>query len=66
MLSTGVIGAPLPMERVLAGLDAAAAALSADGGADAAEAILTTDTHAKTAVSQGTGSPSAAWRRAPG
>ena len=44
VLSTGVIGAPLPIERVLAGVDAAAAALSADGGADAAEAILTTDT----------------------
>ncbi len=52
VLSTGVIGAPLPMDRVLAGLDDAAAALSADGGADAAEAILTTDTHAKTAVSR--------------
>ncbi len=55
VLSTGVIGAPLPMERVLAGLAAAAAALSAEGGADAAEAILTTDTHAKTAVSHGAG-----------
>ena len=28
VLSTGVIGAPLPMDRILAGLDAAAAALS--------------------------------------
>ena len=55
VLSTGVIGAPLPMDRILAGLDAAAAALSGDGGADAAEAILTTDTHAKTAVYEGTG-----------
>ena len=55
VLSTGVIGAPLPMDRMLAGLDAAAAALSEDGGADAAEAILTTDTHAKTAVSHGAG-----------
>ena len=55
VLSTGVIGAPMPMERMLAGLDRAAAALSEDGGADAAEAILTTDTHAKTAVSQGAG-----------
>ena len=50
VLSTGVIGAPLPLERVLAGVDAAAAALSETGGADAAEAILTTDTHAKEAV----------------
>ncbi len=55
VLSTGVIGAPLPMERILAGLDDAAAALAADGGADAAEAILTTDTRPKTAVSRGAG-----------
>jgi glutamate N-acetyltransferase / amino-acid N-acetyltransferase len=55
VLSTGVIGAPLPMDRVIAGLDAAAAALSADGGPDAAEAILTTDTRAKTSVSHGAG-----------
>src|SRR5881409_3800370 len=43
------------MDRVLAGVDAAASALSPDGGDDAAEAILTTDTHAKTAVSSGAG-----------
>jgi glutamate N-acetyltransferase / amino-acid N-acetyltransferase len=55
VLSTGVIGAPMPMERVLAGVDAAAAALSAEGGADAAEAILTTDTHAKVSVSSASG-----------
>ncbi len=55
VLSTGVIGAPMPMERIFAGLADAAAALSPDGGADAAEAILTTDTRAKTAVSQGAG-----------
>jgi glutamate N-acetyltransferase/amino-acid N-acetyltransferase len=55
LLSTGVIGAPLPMERLLAGVDVAAAALSPDGGADAAEAILTTDTHPKTSVARGDG-----------
>jgi glutamate N-acetyltransferase/amino-acid N-acetyltransferase len=55
VLSTGVIGAPMPMDRVLAGVDAAAAALSSDGGAHAAEAILTTDTHTKTAVSRSDG-----------
>jgi glutamate N-acetyltransferase / amino-acid N-acetyltransferase len=55
VLSTGVIGAPLPMDRLLSGLDAAAAALSADGGDDAAEAILTTDTKPKTAVAGGAG-----------
>jgi glutamate N-acetyltransferase/amino-acid N-acetyltransferase len=50
ILSTGVIGAPLPMDRVVAGLDAAAPALSADGGDDAADAILTTDTKSKVAT----------------
>lgn len=49
-LSTGVIGARLPLHKLLPGLEAAAAALSADGGADAAEAIMTTDTRPKTAV----------------
>jgi glutamate N-acetyltransferase / amino-acid N-acetyltransferase len=48
VLSTGVIGAKLPMPRLLAGL--AELELSAAGGADAAEAILTTDTYAKEAV----------------
>jgi glutamate N-acetyltransferase / amino-acid N-acetyltransferase len=55
VLSTGVIGAPLPLDRVQRGLEAAAAELSADGGAAAAEAILTTDTVAKTAISRGAG-----------
>jgi glutamate N-acetyltransferase/amino-acid N-acetyltransferase len=55
VLSTGVIGAPLPLERVCAGVDAAAAQLSPDGGADAADAILTTDTHPKEAVYHGSG-----------
>jgi glutamate N-acetyltransferase / amino-acid N-acetyltransferase len=53
VLSTGVIGAPLPLDRVCEGVTAAVAALSADGGADAAEAILTTDTKTKTAVTRG-------------
>jgi glutamate N-acetyltransferase/amino-acid N-acetyltransferase len=55
VLSTGVIGAPMPMDRVLAGVDAAAAVLSPHGGDEAADAILTTDTHAKTAVAHGGG-----------
>jgi glutamate N-acetyltransferase/amino-acid N-acetyltransferase len=50
VLSTGVIGPRLPMERLLAGVDAAAAALSPDGGDAAADAILTTDNGPKTAV----------------
>lgn len=48
--STGLIGEQLPRERLLAGVGVAAAALSAEGGADAAVAILTTDTHPKTAI----------------
>jgi glutamate N-acetyltransferase/amino-acid N-acetyltransferase len=48
VLSTGVIGARLPMPKLLAGL--AQVELSAQGGAGAAEAILTTDTHPKEAV----------------
>jgi len=51
VLSTGVIGTTLPMDKLAAGLAAAAAALEPDGGADAAEAILTTDTISKQAVS---------------
>lgn len=50
VLSTGVIGTPLPMDKIAAGLDAAAGALSTVGGNDAAEAILTTDTVSKQAV----------------
>jgi glutamate N-acetyltransferase / amino-acid N-acetyltransferase len=49
-LSTGVIGARLPLHKLLPGLETAALALSEDGGADAAEAIMTTDTKPKTAT----------------
>ena len=45
VLSTGVIGVKLPMGKLLAGLGEIE--LCTDGGADAAEAILTTDTHAE-------------------
>jgi glutamate N-acetyltransferase/amino-acid N-acetyltransferase len=48
--STGLIGEFLPMDKLLFGADAAVKQLSADGGADAAEAIRTTDTVAKQAV----------------
>ncbi len=41
--STGVIGVPIPMEPLLAGLAPLVAALSGNGGAAAAGAILTTD-----------------------
>ncbi len=50
--STGLIGERLPMERLLAGVDAAAAALAPDGGPAAAEAIMTTDTVAKVAAAR--------------
>ncbi len=40
---TGVIGVPLPIDAVLAGIGEAAGALSADGGMAFSEAILTTD-----------------------
>ncbi|NKX56128.1 bifunctional glutamate N-acetyltransferase/amino-acid acetyltransferase ArgJ [Arthrobacter mobilis] len=53
--STGLIGEQLPMDKVLPGVDAAAAALSADGGAEAATAIMTTDTVPKQAASTGAG-----------
>ncbi len=45
--STGVIGEPLPVQRLEQAIPAAFAALSADGWADAAEGILTTDTRPK-------------------
>ncbi|MBW7860254.1 MAG: bifunctional glutamate N-acetyltransferase/amino-acid acetyltransferase ArgJ [Rhodocyclaceae bacterium] len=47
--STGVILEPLPVERIVAGLPAARAALRPDGWHDAAHAIMTTDTVAKAA-----------------
>ncbi len=47
--STGLIGERLPIAKLLAGVDVAAAALTPDGGPDAATAIMTTDTVAKTA-----------------
>ena len=47
--STGVIGVPLPMERVEEGIAQALATLSADGGAAAALAITTTDATPKLA-----------------
>ncbi len=50
VLSTGVIGALLPLDKILVGLRSAAPALSDDGGNDAAEAILTTDTKTKQAA----------------
>lgn len=42
--STGLIGVPLPIAQIEAGIPRLVAALSEEGGGDAAEAILTTDT----------------------
>ncbi|MDG4766419.1 bifunctional glutamate N-acetyltransferase/amino-acid acetyltransferase ArgJ [Solwaraspora sp. WMMD406] len=53
--STGLIGERLPMDKLLAGVDAAVAALADDAGPAAAEAIMTTDTRPKTVVIDRTG-----------
>jgi glutamate N-acetyltransferase / amino-acid N-acetyltransferase len=55
VLSTGVIGLPLPMECVLTGVRAASTSLDAEGGAAAARAILTTDRWPKQATAVGDG-----------
>ena len=55
VLSTGVIGVPLPIDSLLRGLAPAVEALSPEGGGDAAEAILTTDTCSKESVAHGDG-----------
>jgi glutamate N-acetyltransferase/amino-acid N-acetyltransferase len=48
--STGLIGERLPMAKLRSGVEAAARKLARDGGASAAEAIMTTDTRPKTAA----------------
>jgi glutamate N-acetyltransferase/amino-acid N-acetyltransferase len=55
VLSTGVIGTLLPLSNVVAGVRAAAASLSREGGAASAQAIMTTDTAAKESVAHGSG-----------
>lgn len=50
--STGVIGEALPVERLLAVLPQLFERVSADGWADAARAIMTTDTYPKAASRQ--------------
>jgi glutamate N-acetyltransferase / amino-acid N-acetyltransferase len=47
--STGVIGRPMPMDRVVRGIRAAALSISPAAGGDVARAIMTTDTVAKVA-----------------
>ena len=53
--STGLIGERLPMDTLLAGVDAAARELSVDGHDAAATAIMTTDTVSKQATYAGDG-----------
>ena len=48
--STGVIGAPLPMQKIEEGIPKLIDALSPDGWMDAVEAIMTTDTFPKVEV----------------
>jgi glutamate N-acetyltransferase/amino-acid N-acetyltransferase len=50
MHSTGVIGVPMPVEKILKGVESAVARRSPAGGLDAATAILTTDLVAKTST----------------
>ncbi|WP_375388473.1 bifunctional glutamate N-acetyltransferase/amino-acid acetyltransferase ArgJ [uncultured Amnibacterium sp.] len=53
--STGLIGEQLDSTKVVGGVVRAAESLSAEGGADAARAIMTTDTRPKQAVRRGDG-----------
>jgi glutamate N-acetyltransferase/amino-acid N-acetyltransferase len=48
--STGVIGEPLPMEKICRGISMAAGCLGRDQGQQAARAIMTTDTFPKEAA----------------
>jgi glutamate N-acetyltransferase/amino-acid N-acetyltransferase len=53
--STGLIGLANPRQNLLDGVDACVAGLSADGGDDAALAIMTTDSVPKKVVVEGAG-----------
>ncbi len=53
--STGLIGDRLPMDLLLAGVAAAVVEADLEGGDDAAAAIMTTDTVAKTVAVRGAG-----------
>ncbi len=53
LASTGVIGKPLPLDIMEARLPSLVASLSSEGLADAAEAIMTTDTKPKAVMSRG-------------
>src|SRR5258707_327047 len=55
VLSTGVIGTLLPLDKVIDGVRDAALHMSRWGGATSAEAIMTTDTRPKEALVHGSG-----------
>ena len=50
--STGVIGVQLPMDKMTAGIKAAAGELSEDGSVNAGNAIITTDTYSKACATE--------------
>jgi glutamate N-acetyltransferase/amino-acid N-acetyltransferase len=51
--STGIIGNPLPMDKILPATPKLAKKLSVDGASDAAKGILTTDSESKEALVRG-------------
>lgn len=55
VMSTGVIGVQLPMDKIEKGVALAVPALSEDAWSDAAQAIMTTDTRPKAISKHGTG-----------
>ena len=59
--STGLIGLRLDLGKLFSGIDDASRTLAATGGADAAEAIMTTDTVSKTVVVEGDSVGSPGW-----
>ncbi|MEY4396288.1 MAG: hypothetical protein RLZZ40_44 [Actinomycetota bacterium] len=53
--STGLIGEQLPLDKILTGVETLGTALSTDGGQDAADAIMTTDSVSKVVARDGNG-----------
>lgn len=53
--STGLIGEQLPLDKILSGVETLATVLSDNGGQDAADAIMTTDSMSKTVQRDGNG-----------
>jgi glutamate N-acetyltransferase/amino-acid N-acetyltransferase len=55
VMSTGVIGVPLPMEKVRANIETLCKSASSSGGGDFAQAMMTTDTFSKYGFVEGRG-----------